>query len=222
MKASKLAMMVGMGAAGLALIGAGAGATFTTDTQSHQTVNAGSLGMSVWASGNAACGSAAAGCSHITLPTVGPVGSTFETPATHVNVTNTGDIPAYFSQIQMSEADNGTTADVALRNGMNVCIHSKDPSGTWVEGNGPLTVADALNPTVTENPVKVNPGQTVSYWVDFYAGQDSACGTTYSDGSHTSAAWAGYLGHAYQTPDSLPQNAQGGSVTPTLTFSYTG
>ena len=222
MKVSKLAMMVGMGAAGLALIGAGAGATFTTDTQSHQTVNAGTLGLSVWAPGNAACPDATYKCSEITLPDVGPVGSTFETPATHVYVTNTGSVPATFSAIQMSEQDANSAADAALRNAMNVCIHSTDPSGTWVEGNGPLTVADALNPTVVENGVHVAPGDTVSYWVDFYAGQDSACGTTYSDGSHTRDTWAGYIGHGYQTPASLPQSAQGGSVTPTLTFSYTG
>jgi hypothetical protein len=221
MKKRKIVAMVGMGALGLALIGAGAGATFTTSTTSTQKITAGTIGMSVWAPGTS-CPDASYKCGAITLPDVGPVGSTFETPATHVYVTNTGNIPAYFSAIQMSSTDANSAADAALRNAMDVCIHSQDPSGTWVEGNGPLTVADALNPTVVENPVKVEPGQTVSYWVSFYAGQDSACGAEYSDGPHTSANWAGYLGHPYQTPASLPQQAQGGSVTPTLTFSYTG
>ena len=221
MKARKIAVMVGAGAAGLALIGAGAGATFSTSTTSTQKVTAGTIGMSVWAPGTS-CPNATYKCAAITLPDVGPVGSTFETTPTHVYVTNTGNIPAYFAAIQMSETDTNSTHDAALRNAMNVCIHSTDPSGTWVEANGPLTVADALTPTVVENPVKVVPGQTVSYWVDFYAGQDSACGTIYSSGSHTTATWTGYLGHAYQTPASLPQDAQGGSVTPTLTFSYTG
>lgn len=221
MNARKIAIMVGMGAAGLALIGVGAGATFTTSTASSQTVTAGTVGMSVSAPGTS-CPDASYKCSSLTLPAVGPVGSTFETPATHVTVTNTGDIPSYFSAIQMSETDNGTTASVALRNSMNVCIHSNDPSGTWVEGNGPLTTATALNPTVGQNPVKVDPGASVSYWVDFYAGQDSACGTEYSDGPSTTTAWTGYLGGPYHTPASLPANAQGGSVTPTLTFSFTG
>lgn len=220
----KVALVVGVGAAGLALIGTGAGATFSTATQSHQTITAGTLGMSVWVPGNTnGCTAATDHCTQIKLADVGPVGSTFETPATHVYVTNTGNIPATFDAFQMSEADANTTADQALRNGMNVCIMSTDPSGTWVEGNGPLTVADALNPTVKENPVEVVPGQTVAYWVSFYAGQDSTlCGAKYSDGPHTIAAWTAAVGHAYATPASLPQAAQGGSVTPTLTFSFTG
>jgi hypothetical protein len=36
------------------------------------------------------------------------------------------------------------------------------------------------------------------------------------------AAWDGYDGGPYHTPASLTNAAQDGSVTPTLTFSFTG
>ena len=70
--------------------------------------------------------------------------------------------------------------------------------------------------------MKVMPGETDTYQVEFYAGQDSTgCGTTLSDGSQTRSAWAGVSG-PYATPASLTSAAQGGIVTPTLTFSFTG
>lgn len=215
--------LAGVGLLGLAAIGAGAGATFTTDVQSNQTVTAGTLHVSVTAPGGQCTDGRPDGCHTLKLPAVGPVGSTFETEPTVVTMTNTGNIPAYFSAIQMSESHNlADAASNAFANQMNVCIKSTDTSGTWVEGNGPLSAAVALNPTVQENPVKLDPGQTATYQMNFYAGQDSVCGAKYSDGPGTTARWTGYLGGSYQTPASLNNDAQGGVVTPTLTFSFTG
>jgi hypothetical protein len=213
--------LAGAGLLGLAAIGAGAGATFTTDVKSSQTVTAGTLQVSVSANG-ATCTINRPGdhCRALTLPSVGPVGSSFETPATHVQMTNTGNIPATFDAIQMSETHNvADPASNAFRDQMNVCIKSHDPSGTWVEGNGPLTTAISLHPSVEENPVVLQPGQSASYWVSFYAGQDSSeCGLITSSGSVTTGRWGG----AYSTPASLTNAAQGGVVTPTLAFSFTG
>jgi len=63
----------------------------------------------------------------------------------------------------------------------------------------------------------------MTFSVDFYAGQNSThCNQVSSDGTNTKAAWDGYQGHAYQTPASLTNAAQGGVITPTLTFSFTG
>jgi hypothetical protein len=218
------AALLGVGAVGLALVGVGAGATFTTSTQSHQTIKSGTLSMALWSPTVGGCESASRNCHDLTLNSVGPVGSTFVTPATLITMTNTGDIPATFDAIQMSESHNlGDPASNALEREMNVCIQSTDASGgPWTEGNGPLAAAVALTPSVKENPVVLNPGQTATYQVSFYAGQDSGCNPVSSDGSHTKAAWDGYLGHPYQTPASLAQDAQGGSVTPTLSFSFTG
>jgi hypothetical protein len=218
MHKSRIAVgFAGVAVAGAAFIGSGAGATFTTATTSSQKVTAGTLHVAVSASGATCANGDASGCHALTLPDVGPVSSTFDSSPSVVTVKNTGNIPAVFDSIQMSETHGADTASGVLRNEMNVCIKSTDASGTWVEGNGPLTKAISLNPTVKENPVTLQPGQTATYQVEFYAGQDSNCGTVSSDGSHTAAAWG-----AYNTPASLTNDAQGGVVTPTLTFNFTG
>ena len=213
---------LGAGILGIAGIGLGAGASFTTSTASAQTITAGAPHVSVWASGNA-CGSAAANCTSITLPTVGPVGSTFETPATRVYITNTGNIPAIYDAMQMSETNDGSTASAYLRAQTNVCMRGWDPSvgglaaGAWVEGNGPLTKAISLTPSVKENKVVLGVGETNWYEVNFYAGQDSKCGGVSSDGPNTASIWG-----SYTMPASLTNAAEGGVVTPTMTFSFTG
>jgi hypothetical protein len=217
-----LLALTGAALAGIAMVGVGAGATFTTSTASSQKVTAGTVHVALSADGATCTSVDGSGCHALTLSDVGPVGSTFESTPTVVTMTNKGNIPVFFKAIQMSETHNADTASVALFNEMNVCIKSTDTSGTWVEGNGPLYIATALNPTVVENPVKLMPGETATYSVAFYAGQDSACGTTYSDGSHTRDAWAAAIGHGYLTPASLNNDAMGGVVTPTLTFSFTG
>ena len=156
-----LVALLGVGFMGIAAIGAGASATFTTSTASTQTITAGKVSMSLSAPNVPGCTSAADHCHALTLPAVGPVGSTFETPATKVTMTNTGNIPTYFDAIQITASIGGNAASTALKNQMNICIQGKDASGgPWVEGNGPLTTALALHPSVVENPVKLQPGQS--------------------------------------------------------------
>jgi predicted ribosomally synthesized peptide with SipW-like signal peptide len=218
-----LAALAGLAAVGIALVGVGARANFTASTTSSQTITAGHMDVAVSAANVPGCTDATNDCHALTLPAVGPVGSTFETPATHVTITNNGSVTAKFDAIQMTETDNSSAASTALYHQMNVCIRSHDDSGTWVEGNGALTTAVALTPSVKQNGVELAPHATASYWVSFYAGENSAeCGTTTSDGTNTRAAWEGYQGGVYHTPASLTDASQGGAVTPTLTFSFTG
>ena len=128
----------------------------------------------------------------------------------------------------MTDSHVGTANNNALFAQTNVCIRSTDPVGSgghgpWTEANGPLATAVALNPTVTENPLVLQPGDTMTFSVDFYAGMDSTtCNRVYSDGPGTEAIWDGYLGGMYHTPASLTNAAQGGTITPTLTFNVTG
>ena len=217
-----LVALVGVGVLGLAAIGVGAGATFTTDVQASQTITAGTLDVSVSAPGSD-CLTAAAHCHSLTLAPVGPVGSTFETPATLVTMTNTGDIPATFDAIQMTETHGTADASLYLRNQMNICIQGQDDSGgPWVEGNGPFTTAITLHPSVKQNGVVLQPGGVAYFWMSFYAGKDSSrCGTTISSGTNTRAIWTNTSG-PYVTPPSLTADAMGGVVTPTLTYSFTG
>jgi hypothetical protein len=159
------------------------------------------------------------------LTSPAPVGSTFETPASQVWVTNTGNIPVTETSIQMG-ATAGNSAGSNLLTQMSVCLHSWDSSfgpytGTgWVEANAPLSAAIAMKPTVKENPVVIAPGASIWYSMDFYAGQNSACGAIYSSGPGTSTAYTGYLGGAYATPASLNANAEGGVVNTTFTYNY--
>ena len=142
--------VAGVAVVAAAFVGSGAGATFTTSIASGQTVKAGVLHVALSAPDATCTSSDASGCHALTLPAVGAVGSTFDSTAVTVTMTNTGNIPAFFDNIQMSETHNADAASLALRNQMNVCIKSTDPSGTWVEGNGPLTTAIGLHPTVKE------------------------------------------------------------------------
>lgn len=214
------ALVVGVVSAG------GIGAVFTASNTSSQTINAGTIGWSVWSeNGGSGCNDASDLCKDLTLPAIAAVGSTFETAATDVYVTNTGNIPIAFDSLQMSEAHPDNSASINLRNQLNVCIMMHDTEDQnpvyWTEGNGPLTAATALNPTVKENPIPLQPGESAHYRVSFYAGQDSTCGAKYSDGTHTTEAWTAQVRGAYTTPQSLTNAAMGGQVTTTLKFSVT-
>jgi hypothetical protein len=217
----KLLTAGAVGVAALALIGTGAGATFTDAVHAHRTINAGTMNVQIV---DGAGGAVSADGKSVTLPDVGPTGSTFESEHKIVTIKNLGNIPATADAIQMTESHVGTANNNALLAQTNVCIQSTDASGgPWTEGNGPLTTAIALNPTVKQNPVVLQPGDTMTFSVEFYAGQDSSeCNPTSSDGSNTRAAWDGYDGGPYHTPASLTNAAQGGTITPTMTFSFTG
>jgi hypothetical protein len=212
-----------LGVGALALIGAGAGATFHTSTTATQTITAGTPQLTVYSSSVPACASADSNCRSITLPTFGPVGSKFETNHIIITLKNTGNIAVDTAAFQMSETDNGSNPSAALLAQTNVCVQSTDYSGgPWTEINGPLSAGVALKPSVVENDVHLLPGDTMTFSVDFYAGQDSSqCNPVHSDGSDTLARWDSYLGGPYQTPASLTDAAVGGSITPTLTFSFT-
>jgi predicted ribosomally synthesized peptide with SipW-like signal peptide len=232
MALSRKALAVGtMGVAALALVGTGAGASFTDAVHATQSIHAGTMDLQISGPDGSTYST---DHKSVTLPAFGPAGSTFESTKQVVTITNHGNVPAYADSIQMSETHANAGNNNALFAQTNVCIMSVDPGsaadvdpaaghGPWTEANGPLSAAVVLNPTAKENPVVIAPGQSMNVWVTYYAGQDSAnCGETASDGSHTRTAWDGYLGHGYQTPASLTNEAQGGTITPTMTFSFTG
>lgn len=221
MALSRKVLIVGaLGVAAVALVGAGAGATFTDAVNATQTVTAGTMNVQITDGGG---GTVSGDGKTVTLPAFGPTGSTFETTHRIITVTNNGNITVTTAAFQMNESHVGTANNNALLAQTNVCIQSTDASGgPWTEGNGPLMTAVALHPTVVENPVHLVAGQSMTFSVDFYAGQDSTCHSVSSDGSHTAAAWDGYDGGPYHTPASLTDASQGGVINPTLTFSFTG
>jgi len=136
MKFRFLAMIGVMSLAGLGLVGAGAHAIWTTSSTSSQTITAGTPQVVL------SSADASNGCTTIAIAEANPgpcsgtltlnapaiVGSTFETPASQVWVTNTGDVPVTETSIQMGASSGGSSADNALYSQMNVCLHSWDVS----------------------------------------------------------------------------------------------
>jgi hypothetical protein len=158
------------------------------------------------------CTSASVGCTTITLPTIGPVGSIFDTTPIPITITNTGSIPITESTIQLTATANGTAGN-HLRDEMNICVSR----ATTVVANGPLSYGLTHDPSMTVAGPTLAPGAADIYAVDFYAGQDSTtCNKTASDDPATAAAWGPYV-----TPLSLTNAAEGGAVDVTLTWSYT-
>lgn len=218
-KSRKFLTAGAIGVAAIALIGAGASATFTDSVDATRTITAGTMNVQIT---DGAGGTVYNNGKSVSMP-FGPVGSTFITPHKIITITNNGNITVKSFAFQMTESHVGTANNNALLAQTNVCIQSTDLSGgPWTEGNGPLTTAVALVPTVAQNPVTLIPGQSMTFSVDFYAGMNSLCNPVHSDGPNTAHAWDVSVGHGYQMPASLTNAAQGGVVTPTLTFSFTG
>ena len=215
-----------LGVSAIALIGAGAGASFTDEVSATQQLTAGTPGLTITGGGG---GAVSADGKSVTLPTLDAVNSTFESPHRIITVTNTGDIDLTAVAFQVTETHVGTANNNALAAQLNVCVQSTDASGgPWTEGNGPLWAAVSLVPTVNQNPTVMSHDQggvnhSMTFSVDFYAGKDSSqCRPIHSDGTNTRTAWNAIVGHAYTTPASLNNAAIGGTVTPKLTFSFKG
>jgi hypothetical protein len=136
------------------------------------------------------CTSAAVGCTSITLPPVGPVGSIFDSTAIPITITNTGNIPATEIQLGVSDTNDNTT----LEGELGLCLYKSGAT----QLNGLLT---GLEGTHALLPSTLAVGGTDTYSMDFYAGQaSSVCG-----GSPV---------------PSLTTGAESGSVTATITVTF--
>jgi len=212
MKLRTIAVIGGLGIAGLGLIGAGASATFTQNTTSSQKITAGTMNVTLSApdaSGN--------NTQAITLKDVGPVGSTFETD-TLVTITNNGNIPVSEIDLQLSDSNNNAT----LQSEAWVCFYS---DGELLV-NEPLTTVEGYGSAAVGGGIGV--GGTDTYTLVVYAGSaDNGCG----------GAFSGFSGGAYTNDEtysgtpafgtnpsssSLTNPAEGGTLIPTLTVTYAG
>jgi len=239
MRGRVLAVTAGLGVAGIALIGWGAAATFTDTVHSTQTITAGTASAVLYsADATNGCTTAAIAeaypsiCHSVTLPDVGPVGSTFDTTPSSVFVVNDGNIKITEAAFQFSDSTNGTPGNY-LQNQMYVCVGSDPGSGgsgaggETVVANGAFTTGLGLSPSVTLiGPPLPAFGDQDEFNMEFYAGENSAtCGTTWSDGGHTASAWSGAsypTQNLWVTPASLTPSAEGGSVQVTLTLTVNG
>jgi hypothetical protein len=216
-----MAVLGGLGVASIALIGVGAAATFTTSTTSSQSITAGTLSVVLYADG--ATGN---GTSSIALASVGTVGSTFATTPVEVQVYNNGDITASEISLKVTDWNNNST----LQSGVWACMVSGWASSTpWVMFNEPLSTIESYGSValagqgipVSAAGADIAPGDSDYYTLQFYAGPTAAtqCGSTvdwwgpapnYPAGTTNPAAAA------------LGSTAQGGTVIPALTLTYSG
>ena len=200
MKLRTIAMMGVSGVAGLGLIGVGSHAAFTQDTTSNQQISAGTMKV-VLSTGPATSSSGPT----LTLPPVGPTGSSFTTGDHTVTITNESNIPVNEITSTPSDSFAGGAANTALDAESYLC----EVSSNTVIYNGPLHSAPAQPIAGT-----LAAGATDSYTVNVYAGNEpTACGSVTTVGA---AATAGT-----STAPSLNNDAQGGVIDPTLTVSYT-
>ncbi len=66
------------------------------------------------------CTSASVGCTSITLPTVGLVGSTFDSTPIPITITNTGNVPVTEMQVAVSDTNNNATMEQEL----GLCLYN--------------------------------------------------------------------------------------------------
>jgi predicted ribosomally synthesized peptide with SipW-like signal peptide len=196
----KFATLGVVGLAALALIGAGAAATFTQTTQSYHPVQAGTMNVTL-----SGAGVLSNSDQTLTFATYGPTNSTFTTGDQAVTITNNGNIP-----VLEIVATIGSSGDATLISQLYVCEVS---SGTVIY-NGLLSGAgaQAINGTLAAYP---GPNNTDGYIINVYAGNSTtACGAVTTVGNAAAPGTS--------TAPSLTDAVQGKNATVSLTVSYSG
>jgi hypothetical protein len=173
-----------------------------TGRQGHaaatQSITAGSMSVAV----SSPTGTQSADHRTVTLADVGPTGSTFAA-ISHVDITNTGNIPATEVQLSASAVTGGGAAGVALKGEMYVKIISSGQ--TFYNGT--------LSGLIAGGPYSLGNGSLPdNFDVTFYAGGPAQADGTDGHGSAASAF----------TPASLLNDAEGGSVIPSISIVVNG
>lgn len=168
MAGSRKALTVGaLGVGAMALIGAGASATFTDGVHADQSIRAGELNVSVRGPADSSTDGKT-----VTLARLGPVASTFTTGPQRVFAMNAGTVNAH--AVRLSAAATGGPR--SLRAEIYVKIVR------WSGANGTGTNTEVYNDTLTNleaNPISITgPVVVPSGWdqfdVTFYAGSEGA------------------------------------------------
>lgn len=196
-----LAALVGLGALGVAVVGVGAGATFTDAVNATQSITAGTMNMTVIGP----AGSTTDGKT-VTLAALPATGSTFTTGPQKVITTNSGNVTANALTLSASDVNNNATLKGELFVEIDSWSGPNETGTLTVAYNGPLSGLEG-SPLSIAGPI--TPGQTDPFNVTFYAGTNGAN----ADGAS---------GSNLDNSPSLSSAAQGGTVIPTITVTYTG
>jgi predicted ribosomally synthesized peptide with SipW-like signal peptide len=199
-----MAMKGALSVAGIGLVGVGAHATWTSSASATQTVNAGRLDVAISSPTAPGCTDATFNCQSLTLPAVGPtgVGSTFDSTPVVVTLTNNGSVPAYYDTVSFTTTNNNST----FASEVGLCDLSLGADGHYL-GNDSfgLVSANNLNGNIAGSGAwyVIQPGAVDTFSLEWFAGAvTTACGAS--------------------LVPSLTQDAQGGSLTGTLTYTFTG
>ena len=213
LKLKNLAMVGALSVAGVGLIGVGTHATFFASTTDNQQITAGTAAVAL-TSPDANCTLVSQGCTTITLPNVGPTGSSFTSGDQTMTVTNTGNV----NLTEMYLLIGSTYPTSALATEAYICVASTGigTGGTpyllyngpisglpttpgWSQGGDMLTTA-GTTPTSTSAP-------TDNWIYNVYSGPAAAspCGFTNISPS-----------------TGLNNDAMGNSITLSATMTYQG
>ena len=212
LKLKNLAMVGALSVAGVGLIGVGTHATFFASTTDNQQITAGTAAVAL-TSPDANCTLVSQGCTTITLPVVGPTGSSFTSGDQTMTATNTGNV----NLTEMVFTVGSTYNTSPLANEAYICIASTGigtggslfewyngpisglPAGGWGQQGDMLTVA-GTTPTPTSAP-------TDNWIYNVYSGPAavSPCG-----GANNSPSTG------------LNNDAMGNSITLSATMTYQG
>jgi predicted ribosomally synthesized peptide with SipW-like signal peptide len=226
MKLRTVAMTGVMSLAGLGLVGAGAHAVFTATTTSAQTITAGTLSLVLQATNPDGSQVSGYNTNSITFAPQAPVASSFVTAPQLITIYNNGNVTATEISMQLTDPNayaNG--ASLALDNQTWVCMYSDNE----LAFNEPMTTVEGYG-SVVIGAQTIAPKATDTYTVVFYAGStDGGCGTTFTGISgNTYTTFEGYSGAPAFGPNTDPlaipltSAAEGGTITPTFTVSYSG
>jgi hypothetical protein len=208
----KLAILGVASAVGISLIGAGVSATFTQDTTSSQALTVGSMNVVLSTAGGPQSQT-------LSLPAVGPVGSTFTMGPNEVTIDNIGNIPADEITLQVTDTNN----DAALQSQAFACLYSDG----YVVFNEPLTVAEGYSAFAlgTQFIPPVDHYTLVLYAGSAYTGcgvtSTAVSGGAFQAGGPTYGGSVPALG-VNPAAASLTNAAEGGSLTVQVTISYQG
>lgn len=199
-----LVALVGVGVLGLACVGAGAGATFTDATHSLQSINTGTINVTL----NSPTATWGNDSKSIGFKDISLAGSSFVDAPQSITMTNNGTMAAKYVYFNISTTLPAapTAQDSKLLSELNVCIYSPADLSTGVlMFDGPVSTFYAspggLGLDLTGGSLE--PKATDSYSIEFYAGDVT-----------TKCGLSGYA--------PLSQEAMGGSVGTSVDITYQG
>jgi hypothetical protein len=193
--------------AGLGLIGIGTHATFSVDPSANQVISAGTLSVVASSPSDPSCLTYSANCSNISLTASTNNGSSFTTGPQELVLTNVGTLSAFYTNLAITDAWTPNT----LYSESYLCLMDSNNNVIY---NGLISGAGSI---AFHDPIPTDPaaGNQLIDYATIYAGTGaSPCGGT--------APWATpVVPGSNPAALSLTNAAEGQSIDPTFTFTFT-